>query len=154
MIVFAGVPGAQVCQELKTPALDCDRGVFTVQQKAYCDESIMLEWIEEVWAPGTHSCRLLLLDSLQVHKMASVRKELEDVYHTQVVYVPPGMTCLSQPMDLSAMKTFKDRVRYDVLMLFTVIWVLLTSCCVFLATTTSSTTPSTAFAPTQRSGAD
>ena len=85
----------------------------------------MLESIENVWAVETQSCRLLLLDTLQVHKMASVRKELDEECHTQVVHVPPGMACLFQPMDLSAMKMFKDPVQNNLLVRFIVTLMLL-----------------------------
>ena len=56
-------------------------------------------------------CRLLLLDSLKTHKMASIRHVLQEECCTQVEFVPPGITGTSQPMDVAVMKAFKDRVR-------------------------------------------
>ncbi|ETM30710.1 hypothetical protein L914_21615 [Phytophthora nicotianae] len=38
----------------------------------------MLKWIEEIWTPSIEGCRMLMLDSLWVHKMESVKQYLED----------------------------------------------------------------------------
>ncbi|KAG6963523.1 hypothetical protein JG688_00008108 [Phytophthora aleatoria] len=46
--------------------------IHTVQKKAYCDGTVMLDLIERVWKPSVDGCKLLLLDSLKTHKMASV----------------------------------------------------------------------------------
>ncbi|ETO72397.1 hypothetical protein F442_07064 [Phytophthora nicotianae P10297] len=34
----------------------------------------MLKWIEEIWTPSIEGCRMLMLDSLWVHKMESVKQ--------------------------------------------------------------------------------
>ncbi|OWZ14493.1 LOW QUALITY PROTEIN: Cytochrome P450 [Phytophthora megakarya] len=44
--------------------------------------------------------------SLKVHRMASVRAELEKAM-TSVEFVPAGVTGLAQPMDVSVMRVFK-----------------------------------------------
>ncbi|KAE8966889.1 hypothetical protein PR001_g28263 [Phytophthora rubi] len=111
LIVFAGVPNADVHQELLNHPLHRDRVILTVQRKAYCDERVMLDWIDEVWGPGASNQRLLLLDSLKTHKMASVRTKLEEDYCSEVEFVPPGITGLAQPMDVSVMRSFKSRCR-------------------------------------------
>ncbi|ETK86820.1 hypothetical protein L915_08619 [Phytophthora nicotianae] len=46
---------------------------------------------------------MLLLDSLNVRYMASIRETLETECTTQVQYIPPGVTALSHPMDISVM---------------------------------------------------
>ncbi|ETK83519.1 hypothetical protein L915_11276, partial [Phytophthora nicotianae] len=70
----------------------------------------MLEWIQRVWKFSITGCRLLLLDSLKTHKMASVRNVLQEECCSQVEFVTPGITGVSQPMDVAVMKVFKDRV--------------------------------------------
>ncbi|OWY94859.1 hypothetical protein PHMEG_00035292 [Phytophthora megakarya] len=79
MIVFAGVPQADVHQELLNYPLHPKRR------------------------------RLLLLGSLKTHKMGSVRVKLEEDYCTEVEFVSPGITDLSQPMNVSVMRAFKSR---------------------------------------------
>ncbi|KAG3058292.1 hypothetical protein PC121_g14442 [Phytophthora cactorum] len=71
----------------------------------------MKEWIEKIWRPNVNGCQMLLLDSLKVHKMASIRQYLENDCATQVQYIPPGVTGLSQPMDVSVMKSFKKKIQ-------------------------------------------
>ncbi|KAG2772192.1 hypothetical protein PC129_g12560 [Phytophthora cactorum] len=87
------------------------KGYYTVQAKAYCDKKVMEEWIENVWAPGIQGPSVLVLDSLKTHKMECVRTRLVANAHTSVVYVPPGVTGLDQPMDIAVRKAFKDRLR-------------------------------------------
>ncbi|EGZ16421.1 hypothetical protein PHYSODRAFT_334608 [Phytophthora sojae] len=101
LIVFAGVPNADVHQELLNHPLHRNRVVLTVQRKAYCDERMMLDWIDEVWGPEASNQRLLLLDSLKTYKMASARAKLEEDYCSEVEFVLPGITGLAQPMDVS-----------------------------------------------------
>ncbi|KAG2868032.1 hypothetical protein PC119_g12015 [Phytophthora cactorum] len=112
MIVFAGTSGAVVHEELREDKrYDWERGYYTVQAKAYCDKKVMGEWIENVWAPDIQGPSVLVLDSLKTHKMERIRSRLAANAHTSVVYVPPGVTRLAQPMDIAVMKAFKDRLR-------------------------------------------
>lgn len=64
----------------------------------------------QIWQPAVEGPSVLLLDSLKTHKMASVRASLEDCY-TEPEFVPPGITGLAQPMDLSVMHMFKKKTR-------------------------------------------
>ncbi|EGZ24548.1 hypothetical protein PHYSODRAFT_325656 [Phytophthora sojae] len=76
LIVFAGIAGGPVSQAVWSPyfgAPDCEH---TVQRKTHCSE--------EIWMPSVNGCKLLLLDSLKVHKMATVRAMLEEDCCTQV----------------------------------------------------------------------
>ncbi|KAG3131738.1 hypothetical protein PI126_g19933 [Phytophthora idaei] len=70
----------------------------------------MLEWIKEVWTPSVSFCRVLLLDSLKVHNMNTVRAHLEDAM-TDVEFVPVGATMLAEPMDVAVMAGFKRECR-------------------------------------------
>ncbi|KAF4149685.1 DDE superfamily endonuclease, partial [Phytophthora infestans] len=94
LVVFAGIPGGPVSQDVWNPFFG----------HSSCEHTI--------WKPSVDGCRLLLLDSLKVHKMNSVRTVLEEDCCTQVEFVPPGITGLAQPMDVAVMKPFKDYVRY------------------------------------------
>ncbi|KAF4146751.1 DDE superfamily endonuclease [Phytophthora infestans] len=110
-IVFSGATGGPVHCELQAhPLHKADEVVLTVQKNAYCDERIMIEWVNEVWTPSVTFCRMLLLDSLKVHKMGSVRAKLEEAM-TGVDFVPAGATGLAQPMDVSVMRVFKHWCR-------------------------------------------
>lgn len=110
-LVFAGVPEGQVRRELwLDKVFDWDDAHFTVQRNAYCDAQIMQEWIDEVWRPSVEGPSVLLLDSLNVHRMQCVQRALEDA-HTRLEFVPPGVTGLCQPMDVSVMHPFKTRCR-------------------------------------------
>ncbi|KAF4139278.1 DDE superfamily endonuclease [Phytophthora infestans] len=109
--VFAGIPGGPVSQDVWNPSFGHSSCEHTVQKKAFCNEAVMQEWIQRILKPSVDGCRLLLLDSLKVHKMNSVRTVLEEDCCTQVEFVPPGITGLAQPMDVAVMKPFKDYVR-------------------------------------------
>ncbi|KAK1940764.1 hypothetical protein P3T76_007470 [Phytophthora citrophthora] len=90
LIVFAGAKGCKVEAELRKNTLHKeDKLVLAVQKNAYCDERIMIEWIKE---------------------MSTVRAHLEDAM-TDVEYVPPGATMLTQPMDVAVMAGFKRECR-------------------------------------------
>ncbi|KAF4127456.1 DDE superfamily endonuclease [Phytophthora infestans] len=95
MIIFAGVVGATVEEEVQQNPLHRHQAILTVQKKAYCDESRILYWIDEP----------------KKHKMDSVRLKLEGECSTEVEFIPPGITGVAQPMDVSVMRVFKKRCR-------------------------------------------
>ncbi|KAG2805464.1 hypothetical protein PC129_g14507 [Phytophthora cactorum] len=109
--MFAGVPGCRVADSVTASTFGSTAVEHTVQAKAWCDHSIMKEWIEKIWCPNVNGCRMLLLDSLKVHKMANIRQYLENDCATQVQYIPPGVTGLCQPMGVSVMKSFKKKIQ-------------------------------------------
>ncbi|KAE9047580.1 hypothetical protein PR003_g1030 [Phytophthora rubi] len=111
MIIFAGVGGDSVEEELQAHPIFRNGAYLTVQKKAYCDEVRMLQWIEEVWKPSVPGSRLLLLDSLKTHKMEWVRQNLEVSCYTEVEVIPLGITGVAQPMDVSIMREFKRIYR-------------------------------------------
>ncbi|GMF48417.1 unnamed protein product [Phytophthora fragariaefolia] len=47
-VVFAGVPGCRVADEVTAPSFGSIAVEHTVQQKAWCDHAIMKEWIAKV----------------------------------------------------------------------------------------------------------
>ncbi|DBA03856.1 TPA: hypothetical protein N0F65_004546 [Lagenidium giganteum] len=81
-----------------------------VQEARQFDEGIMHEWIDEVWAPNVESTSVLLLDNLKVHKMSSVRSNLEEL-ETLPQFIPPGASSVSQALDVSVMRVFKMKVE-------------------------------------------
>ncbi|KAG6961315.1 hypothetical protein JG688_00009159 [Phytophthora aleatoria] len=74
--------------------------------------SFMLDLIERVWKPSVDGCKLLLLDSLKTHKMVSVCYTIQQECCKQVEFVPPGVTGICQPMDVSVMKALKNHATY------------------------------------------
>ncbi|POM79526.1 Hypothetical protein PHPALM_2783, partial [Phytophthora palmivora] len=94
-IVFTGVPGGPVSKEVEAATFGDPSCAHTVQRKAWTDHDTMQKWINEV------------------HKMASVRNELQNHCHTQVEYFPPGITRLSKPMDVSVMHSFKAAIEFS-----------------------------------------
>ncbi|KAK1937794.1 Pogo transposable element with KRAB domain [Phytophthora citrophthora] len=100
LIVFAGIPGGPVSQEVWNPMFGSPGADHAVQKKTFCNEVVMKE------------LPTAALDSLKVHKMASVRVAIDQCC-TQVQFVPPGITGLCQPMDIAVMKPFKDAFRYE-----------------------------------------
>ncbi|ETM49736.1 hypothetical protein L914_06075, partial [Phytophthora nicotianae] len=62
LIVFTGVPGGPVSQEVWDPAFGSPQAEHTVQKKVFFNEQVMMQWIER---PSADGCRLLILDSLK-----------------------------------------------------------------------------------------
>ncbi|KAG3217358.1 hypothetical protein PC129_g11806 [Phytophthora cactorum] len=91
--------GGPVSQEVSTPSFGAETVKHTVQKKAYCDGTVMLDLIERVWKPSVDGCKLLLLDSLKMHKMVSVCYTIQQECCKQVEFVPPGVTGIWQPME-------------------------------------------------------
>ncbi|OWZ13890.1 hypothetical protein PHMEG_00012716 [Phytophthora megakarya] len=57
-------------------------------------------------------CKLLMLNSLKVHKMQDIKDDFEKECHMHVMYILPGITGLSQPMDVTGMPSFKSIIEY------------------------------------------
>jgi hypothetical protein len=75
---------------------------------------MMLLWIEKVLKPyinmaPTGIFPLLFLDSYQVHKMSSMNATINDLC-MEVIIIPPGCTGLTQPVNFSFNKPFKNHV--------------------------------------------
>ncbi len=85
---------------------------YGVQQKAWMDEALMLEWMEKIWQPETqHSNKVtyLILDEHRAHLTSAVRKAFADC-NTEVDIIPGGYTSKLQPMDVGLNKPFKGYV--------------------------------------------
>ena len=82
-----------------------------VQEKAWMDEDLMLEWIDLVWEPATEYQRaLLILDTFSAHFTEPVKKKLKEI-NTIPVLIHGGCMSKIQPLDVCLNKPFKSHVR-------------------------------------------
>ncbi len=84
---------------------------YGVQEKAWMDEELMLEWIQKVWKPTTqhNTFSYLILDECRSHLTAKVRAAFAEC-NTEVDLIPGDYTSKLQPMDVGANKPFKGYV--------------------------------------------
>lgn len=59
LIVFCGTPDGPVQDELTLHPEHNESAILAVQRKGYCDERIMLKWIDEVCAVDLRDCVIL-----------------------------------------------------------------------------------------------
>ncbi|TYZ61380.1 hypothetical protein PybrP1_009282 [[Pythium] brassicae (nom. inval.)] len=112
LIVLAGVQGATVEAELwRDRGFDWEAAYYAVQRMSYCDAHVMQAWIDNVWRQQIMGPSVMQLDNLRAHRMEIIRITLERDCHTRVKFMPPGITRLSQPMDVSVVRPFKHRCR-------------------------------------------
>ncbi|EGZ11348.1 hypothetical protein PHYSODRAFT_401080, partial [Phytophthora sojae] len=83
---------------------------FSVQESAWFDERVMLEWIEKCWNYIVVEPSVLILDSLSVHKKEEIADALACT-GTSVLYVPGGCTGVAQPLDVGVMGPVKQHIR-------------------------------------------
>jgi hypothetical protein len=108
-LIYKGKKGARVTIEVTAQDF-CPGSYCSVQEKAWMGQDDMVAWINQVWIPETRGERcLLLLDHYKVHLTALTRKLLEDA-GTECYFVPPGCTCVVQPLDVGINKPMKDAV--------------------------------------------
>jgi hypothetical protein len=89
---------------------------LAIQENAWFDETIMLDWIDKVWkrevAVDPNEVYYLLLDSFQVHMTKKVKSEFESC-NTEVDFIPPGYTSKLQMLDVGVNRPFKVNLRID-----------------------------------------
>lgn len=107
--VFNGTPGGDVEREVNSYCMG-EVATFSVQNNAWFDERVMLEWIEKCWKHVVVEPSVLILDSLSVHKKATIADALACT-GTAVVYVPGGCTGVAQPLDVGVMSPVKQHIR-------------------------------------------
>ncbi|KAG2855291.1 hypothetical protein PC113_g12568 [Phytophthora cactorum] len=56
VVQCSAVNGGPVSQEVFNPSFGAETVEHTVQKKANCDVSFMLDWIERVWKPSVDGC--------------------------------------------------------------------------------------------------
>ena len=113
MFVFKAKPGGCVQRELRNFP---EGAVYTVQHNAWMDESVMLQWVDQVLKPWSETVPenivpYLLLDSYKVHLMTSVTRCVETL-GIEVDHIPSGCTGLAHPINIRIGKPFKNRVRH------------------------------------------
>ncbi len=85
--------------------------VVRVQQKAWMDESLMLEWIDICLRSYTgRRPSLLVLDSFRGHITKDVTSLMKK-HNIIPAVIPGGCTSLLQPLDVSINKPMKDAIR-------------------------------------------
>ncbi|OWZ21474.1 hypothetical protein PHMEG_0003979 [Phytophthora megakarya] len=82
-IVFSGRPGGKVWAEVCSKTVGFPQYVHAGQRKAWTHHDHMVAWFDEVWAPRVDGCKLLILDSLKVHKMQDIKDDFKKKCHTQ-----------------------------------------------------------------------
>eukprot|EP00977_Amphora_coffeiformis_P016489 scaffold5113_cov168-Amphora_coffeaeformis.AAC.1 len=121
-VIYKGKRGARVAKELRKWE---DNGyscgcLYTAQEKAWMNETIMLDWIEKVWKPFADMKRqegkltLLIVDQMLAHLVPSMKKAIEDC-GTLLEYIPRGYTSCLQVCDIGLNKPFKDNMRGTVI---------------------------------------
>ena len=70
------------------------------------------DYISKIWEPHARKFErsLLIMDRFAVHMMPEIIHKL-NLLHTDVIFIPPGMTHILQPLDVYANKPMKDRMR-------------------------------------------
>ena len=109
--VFKVKPGGHVQRELKNFP---EGALYTIQHNAWMDESVMLQWVDQVLKPWYETVPddivpYLLLDSYKVHLMISVTCRVESL-RIEVDDIPGGCTGLAQAINIRIGKPFKNRV--------------------------------------------
>lgn len=87
------------------------------QPNAWCDESIMKQWVADEWgnvftnSPSRGSSGKILVADVHTAQQTDAVKRLLQMKKTVLVNVPPGCTSLVQPLDVSVNKPFKGHIR-------------------------------------------
>ncbi len=116
LVVFKGKVTGSVASKLKSSSSNYDPRVHCcVQEKAYCDESIMKIWIEHCFklyvnTAGVKQLSLLMMDNFSPHQLKSVRDQLaENICILSLL--PANMTSKLQILDVGINKPFKDYMK-------------------------------------------
>lgn len=95
---------------------------YTAQKSAWMDSKLFLDWFEndfiknvKKWRNDNHKTGkvLLLLDNAPSHPSAEVLNSIDPDF--QVMYFPPNVTSLIQPMDQGVIEKFKRMYRKQML---------------------------------------
>jgi hypothetical protein len=89
--------------------------LYTVQENAWMDERLILEWVEKVLKPWAEESPeeirpLLILDSYRCHTTTMVCNAINEL-GVDLVHIPGGCTPLCQPVDVGINKPFKSRMQ-------------------------------------------
>jgi DDE superfamily endonuclease len=85
-----------------------------VQNHAWFNEVVMLDWIKRVWkrevAVSTHDIYYLLLHSCTIYMTAKVCTAFNEC-NTKVDFIPPGYTSNLQMLEVGVNRPFKINMR-------------------------------------------
>ena len=118
-LVFHGktTRGNTVLKELREKVGYPDNCTYFVQEKAWFNEEVLLDWIENHWKPflDQHGIEhaYLIIDSCKVHMTHDVREAFLRS-NTEVDYIPKGYTSKLQPLDVGINAPFKRYIRNEV----------------------------------------
>jgi DDE superfamily endonuclease len=130
-IIFKGVrtDNGRVMKEVHDPLANgypaASTQKYTVQNKAWVNEEVMLEWIDVIWKPfcaskGPGTTTYLLLDVFRAHMTSKVMEEFAKL-GTVVKFIVAGYTSKLQVLDVGVNKLVKIHLAefYDDHMLAT-----------------------------------
>ncbi|PIO70790.1 DDE superfamily endonuclease [Teladorsagia circumcincta] len=88
--------------------------IVKANDKGWMNESLMKEWIEEVWLQRPYASTqqgrsALILDAAPSHRTELTKQYLQQ--HSRMIMIPGGLTKLLQPLDISVNKSFKSNLR-------------------------------------------
>lgn len=90
--------------------------IIRCNEKGWVNESVMLEWFEEVWRKREgaffNARGILILDSMKAHiKESVIEFAKKKNIGAELCVIPGGLTKMLQPLDISVNKSFKGHVR-------------------------------------------
>ncbi len=98
------------------PLKDVPPGVIvTMTPHAWANAEVVKQWLRQVWRKNNSDRRLLVWDAFSGHITPEVKKEVREVYNTDMAVIPGGCTSKLQPCDVRWNRPFKDTFRdlYD-----------------------------------------
>ena len=88
---------------------------YDVQDNAWVDERVFLNWAEKVWSPfcdKTEKNTYLIMDEYRVHLMGSCLNKIQEK-GTEIDFIPSGYTSQLQVLDVGINKPFKNYMRMN-----------------------------------------
>jgi hypothetical protein len=111
-VIFRGKPGGRIAREWTGNTEYPSSSVYAVQEKAWMDKRVFLEWVEKIWKPfcQNKNSTYLLMDEFSVHLMTECVNSIQDC-GTEVDFVLGGYTSKLQVLDVGVNKPFKDYIK-------------------------------------------
>ena len=117
LLIFKGVPHGKIYKDLLNNTYVKNNMIYIeCNANARCTKDIMLQWINNIWRKYIDAFNnepipcLLIMDQATMHTNEVVIKELEKK-DTEIHFIPKGMTCVLQPLDVSINKPFKAHLK-------------------------------------------
>lgn len=114
LIVFKGRPQGSISRNILLNRINLPATIeYSVQENAWADERVMIEWIEKCFSPylvDKSRRSLLILDTYKAHMTARFVSAVSAL-NCDIIYIPGGLTPILQPLDISVNKPIKDYIR-------------------------------------------